>query len=261
MVSAMATLANDGVRVPPRLVLGTIDSGRTFHPSPAPQPERVVSSGTARTLASMLEGVVVRGTGKGARLPGYRLAGKTGTAQKIVDGRYSEDEFMASFGGFGPVSAPRLVALVVLDTPHVARHMGGQVAAPAVGRILEEALRYLRVPYDEELPPEAEPPARTARDSRPRGAAPFPPPAPAPVDPQALPELRGLSLREAVAALASHGWRPRAEGSGVVVEQDPPAGTPFDAARICRLRLGDREELEALVSQATPPRDRDGASR
>jgi cell division protein FtsI/penicillin-binding protein 2 len=241
MISAAATIANDGVRVPPRLVLGTT-AAAGFVPAPTPEPERVVSSATAHTLTSMLEGVVVRGTGKNAQLAGYRLAGKTGTAQKIVDRRYSETEFMASFVGFGPVSAPRLVCLIVLDTPRGDYHLGGQVAAPVVGRVLEQALRYLRVPYDDDLPEDpraSDLAARRARMKVPPTAMPR-----AIVGPDGIPDLRGSSLREAVTALARRGCRPRVAGAGVVVEQDPPPGTPIVGARSCGLRLGDPRELE-----------------
>lgn len=258
LVSALGALANDGVRVPPRLVLGTIDPQGRFQRRPAPEPERVVSSATARTLVTMLEGVVVRGSGKAARLQGYRVAGKTGTAQKITDGRYSEREFMASFAAFGPVSAPRLVALVVLDTPRGERHLGGQVAAPPVGRILEEGLRYLRAPYDEALPADPDDRARDGRMARARRLPPLALPVAAASGPGLLPDLRGLSAREAVTALAAHGCRPGVEGRGIVVEQDPPGGAPLGTGSACRIRLGERTELEQALVAAAKPADRPG---
>ena len=148
MASALAVIANDGIRVPPRLVLGLRDAEgrvRRYDPPPA---TRVIGSRAARELTSMMEGVVLRGTGTRAQLPGYRLAGKSGTARKVIDGRYSDTEYVASFGGFGPVSWPRLVALVVIDTPR-GDHAGGQVAAPVFRRIMEDALSYVRAPRDE----------------------------------------------------------------------------------------------------------------
>lgn len=96
----------------------------------------------------MMEGVVLRGTGTRAKVEGYRLAGKSGTARKLVDGRYSDTEYVASFGGFGPLNSPRLVALVVIDTPQ-GDHSGGKVAAPVFRRIMEDALSYVRAPRDE----------------------------------------------------------------------------------------------------------------
>jgi len=101
-------------------------------------------------VSSLLEGVVIRGTGTAASVPGYRIAGKTGTAQKVVGGTYSDTEYVASFGGYGPVRDPQIVGIVVLDSPRGDVHSGGGVAAPIFGRILADALAYLRVPPDED---------------------------------------------------------------------------------------------------------------
>jgi cell division protein FtsI/penicillin-binding protein 2 len=99
----------------------------------------------------MLERVVSRGTGTKAAVPGYRIAGKTGTGQKVEPGGgYSETKYVASFGGFAPSRRPRLAGLVVLDSPRGKEHSGGAVAAPVFGRIMAEALAYLRVPPDED---------------------------------------------------------------------------------------------------------------
>jgi cell division protein FtsI (penicillin-binding protein 3) len=149
MATAFATVANGGRMASPRIVLGTRDEDGRLEPSPGVEPRRVVTERTALTLAGMLEGVVVRGTGTRAAVHGYRLAGKTGTAQKWIDGEYSETHYVASFGGFAPVSEPRLAGLVVLDEPRGTVHTGGGTAAPAFGRIMAEALTYLRVPPDD----------------------------------------------------------------------------------------------------------------
>jgi membrane peptidoglycan carboxypeptidase len=183
----------------------------------------------------MLEGVILRGTGQRAKLAEYRLAGKSGTAQKLVDGRYSDSEFTASFGGFGPAGAPRLVAIVVLDTPRGGRHQGGQGAAPIFGRIMEEALLHLRVPADEEL-------LQLAADRRSPATADDAPaaadvPRTPPPGPGCVPDLQGLSLREAVVRLAAVGCPARFEGTGSVVGQEPPAGAPLLPGQVCHVRL------------------------
>jgi cell division protein FtsI/penicillin-binding protein 2 len=147
MASALAVVANDGVRVPPRVTLGLRDSGGRVRMFERPKPRRVLDSRTVRELTAMMEGVVERGSGTLARIPGYRIAGKSGTARKLIRGRYSDHDFVASFGGFAPISSPRLVALVVVDGPR-GRHYGGEVAAPVFRRILDDALRYLRAPRD-----------------------------------------------------------------------------------------------------------------
>lgn len=128
LATATAALANEGVLVPPRLALrielpdGTVEV-------PPTRGQRVVSRATARTVLAMLRDVVRDGTGGGAALARHAVAGKTGTAQKVVDGRYSDTRFVASFLGIVPAEAPRLVVVVVLDEPRGA-HTGGAVAAP-----------------------------------------------------------------------------------------------------------------------------------
>jgi len=157
MAQALSVVANDGVRVPTRLVLGVRDADGRLNRLQPPEPYRVIDSAAVRQLTTMMEGVVQRGTGTRARLPGYRIAGKSGTARKLIDGRYSESDYVVSFGGFGPVSRPRLVGLVVVDTPRSAT-TGGVVAAPVFRRIMEDALVYVRAPADG-------PPAMVARSA------------------------------------------------------------------------------------------------
>jgi cell division protein FtsI (penicillin-binding protein 3) len=148
MASAISIIANDGVRVPPSVVLGLRDpDGRVQRFAPADS-RRVIDGRVARELTAMMEGVVRRGSGTRARIAGYRVAGKSGTARKLVGGVYSDTEYVASFGGFAPASSPRLVALVVIDTPR-GEHYGGQVAAPVFRRIMKDALSYVRAPHDE----------------------------------------------------------------------------------------------------------------
>jgi cell division protein FtsI (penicillin-binding protein 3) len=144
MAAAYAAVANHGVWVRPHLVarVGRKRADRTDR-------RRVVSRPVARTLVEMLRGVVSEaGTGAEAAIPGYEVAGKTGTAQK-PDGRggYALDRYVASFVGFVPATAPRLVVLVSVDEPHGAI-WGGVVAAPAFQEIAKFALRYLEVPPD-----------------------------------------------------------------------------------------------------------------
>src|SRR5262249_10998443 len=111
---------------------------------------RVISPLTAAQMKHMMEGVVLRGTGKKAILDGYSSAGKTGTAQKIdASGRYSHRQHIASFAGFAPVNNPAVTVLVVLDSPATyPRDGGGDVAAPVFSRIAQQVLAYLNVPHD-----------------------------------------------------------------------------------------------------------------
>ena len=115
-----------------------------------PPGQRVLDSHLCRTLLTMLESVVAaEGTGKRAAIPGYRVAGKTGTAWKATAGGYSTDRYMAVFGGVAPATSPRLAAVVVIDEPSAGQYMGGDVAAPVFSAVVGHALRLLAVAPDE----------------------------------------------------------------------------------------------------------------
>ena len=113
---------------------------------------QAIPPAVAAQLTLMLRGVVRGGTGRKADVPGYPVAGKTGTAQKVVDGRYSQTRFIASFAGFAPFGAPAWSGVVALDEPHPLYH-GGDVAAPVFAAVARQVLPYWGVP------PEPEPPA------------------------------------------------------------------------------------------------------
>jgi membrane peptidoglycan carboxypeptidase len=198
------------------------------------------------TLTDLLEGVVKEGTGRRAAVPGYLVAGKTGTAQKLdAAGRYSMIDHVASFVGFAPASQPALVVLVSLDTPRGERNEAGDVAAPLFSRILEGALRHLAVPPDDPdrtLRLAAYHPPPPAAPAVWRGAAAGVAPASAPASPvaherSAMPDLRGRSAREAVIEAARLGLIVELRGSGRVVAQRPEPGTALEAGNACVLTL------------------------
>ncbi len=143
MASAYAALANGGVWVEPKLVSATVDGDGSLKRSSAPATRRVVSGRTARQMTEMLTGVVRRGTGMLARVPGYQVAGKTGTAQKPVAGGGYGNSYVASFAGFAPAADPEIVTIVVLDDPDPI--WGGVTAAPVFRAISEYALRRLGI--------------------------------------------------------------------------------------------------------------------
>ena len=155
LAAMISTIANDGVRVPPRIVAGTIvpqNAPQTVAFQPV-EGTRVVSSLTAAQMRQMLQGVVLHGTGRKAILEGYSSAGKTGTGQKVdpATGTYSKTKYVASFAGFSPINDPQIVVVVILDSP-VGLHQGGQVSAPIFQRITQQVLEYLHVPHDVQLP-------------------------------------------------------------------------------------------------------------
>jgi cell division protein FtsI (penicillin-binding protein 3) len=151
MVSAVAALANGGVLMKPYVVSEIRDAeGQILKQIPPQTRRRIVSPETARSVTKILEGVVTDGTGGKAAIPGFRVAGKTGTAQQI-DGdtkTYSTSRFVASFAGYVPSDIPRLAMIVIIDEPQDKKASGGSVAAPVFSRVGEQVLSYLGVPSD-----------------------------------------------------------------------------------------------------------------
>lgn len=151
MVSAISVLANGGVLMKPYVVSEVRDAQGQLLKQIGPQMKRrVISAETARTVTAILEGVVTDGTGTKAAIPGFRVAGKTGTAQKIDPrtGAYSSSQFVGSFVGFVPADNPRLAMIVVIDEPQ-GEAWGGAVAAPVFSRVGEQVLNYLGVSSNE----------------------------------------------------------------------------------------------------------------
>jgi cell division protein FtsI/penicillin-binding protein 2 len=143
MASAYAAIANGGILRAPHII-GSVGADQT----PEPPGRRVISPGVASELRQMLEGVLAPGgTASEVSIPGYRLAGKTGTASKIdpATGQYSKTAYIASFIGFAPAAHPKLLCAVVVDEPQTGSIYGGRVAAPAFGQIMSFALPYLHI--------------------------------------------------------------------------------------------------------------------
>jgi cell division protein FtsI (penicillin-binding protein 3) len=160
LAGLVSTFANDGVWVAPRIVAGTAAPNSApqlgvksvgFHPGAS---HRVISSYTAAEMRSMMQKVVLEGTGRKAILEGYTSAGKTGTGQKVdpATGAYSKTKYVASFAGFAPLNDPQIVVAVILDSA-VGLHQGGQVAAPVFHRVAQQVLEYLHAPHDLPLAP------------------------------------------------------------------------------------------------------------
>ena len=151
VASVYATIANGGVRVTPQLVAGTIDADGRRHASPAPRQHRVISARVAGQLRDMLEAVTTtEGTAPLARISGYRIAGKTGTANRST--KYGYSGYTSSFVGFGPADKPQLLVEVVLQNPR-SGHFGGLVAAPVFHRVMSFALQTLKIPPTGTRPP------------------------------------------------------------------------------------------------------------
>ncbi len=146
---AMATIANGGELMRPQVIKEIRDArGETVYSFGGVSRRRVISERTAGEMSRMLASVVSEGTGKVAALPGYEVAGKTGTAQKIIDGRYSKSDHVGSFVGFFPASRPRVVISVIVDNanlPNGRTAYGSAVAAPSFRRVAEQLISYLDI--------------------------------------------------------------------------------------------------------------------
>jgi cell division protein FtsI (penicillin-binding protein 3) len=188
-----------------------------------------------------MEGVVERGTAKQAQVDGFTIAGKTGTAQKLVDGRYSKSDYNVSFVGFLPSRKPALTVVVLIDSPHgKVTAYGGTVAAPIFKRIAEPAMRHLGIgpnlnPPSPVIVAHAGELARPAHKTGPEVRRVV-----APAGLGQVPDVRGLSAREAVRTLLRVGLTPRLAGDGIVLEQSPAAYSPLIEGEAAILKLGRR---------------------
>ncbi|MFJ9148928.1 peptidoglycan D,D-transpeptidase FtsI family protein [Streptomyces sp. NPDC102270] len=146
--SVYSTIANGGVRVEPTLVRGTKGPDGRFTPAAKPKETRVVSAKTAKTLARMLESVVddQEGTGAKARIPGYRVAGKTGTANRVDPATGKYKGYTSSFAGFAPADQPRITVYCAIQNATSGSYFGGQICGPVYKKVMEFALKTLQVP-------------------------------------------------------------------------------------------------------------------
>lgn len=247
MAAAVSSIANGGELVEPRVVRAFLKEGRRVE-VPRRVLRRTVSAPTAAELTAIMEAVVDRGTAQAAQLDGYTIAGKTGTAAKLVNGRYSNSDYNASFVGFIPSRNPALTIIVVIDSPHRAGYYGGTVAAPVFKRIAEAALRQIGVAPNIGAPA----PVVVARHDRAADPAIQPRPVRAPaemaaaqtaaaqIDPGLMPDLRGLSAREALRTLTRIGMNARLVGDGFVLDQSPAPGATLVRGERSVLKLGRR---------------------
>jgi cell division protein FtsI (penicillin-binding protein 3) len=257
LATAFSAVAAGGVYHPPRLILRSVHPDgleETLAPAAGARAEqRVISAKAARSLLEMMVGVTEKGgTGQLAAIDGYPVAGKTGTAEKVVNGRYDHSKVVANFVGIVPADKPRLVIAVMIDEPQPA-HYGGLVSGPAFKEIAEEALRYLGVPpslpiakkdgdKDKSGRKSTEPESdATALMEGPGTDRPLESDEEAPAeagDPSSeqvtLPSFAGMSIGEAIRAARRLGVELSVEGSGIAVSQEPGAG-PRPRGSVCRV--------------------------
>ena len=231
LITAMAAIANDGVLLKPHIIKSIKNfDGSVYSETQKQEVRRVIDSATDKTLVELLEGVVAEGGGKKARVKGYRVAGKTGTAQKINENSvgYMEGHYIASFCGFAPVENPQFVVLVIIDDPKGSFY-GGQISAPVAGSIFSKIFRYLRI----------EPSTTVTADEDEVYAAPKPSATPKPAAnvytgeiPEGkvlVPDFQGKSIREAAGIAKEKNLVFEPVGSGFATSQSVFANTLADA--------------------------------
>lgn len=274
MITAINAIANGGYRVRPFIVDRIIDENRNNIERYSPERTQIMSHRTAETVTEAFEGVVLRGTGKRAALEGYRAAGKTGTAQKIVNGVYAKGVYVSSFIGFAPLPNPRITVLVQLDEPRDG-YYGGTVCAPYFKNIAQETLMQLRIPPDTEysLPAfnpsvaELEPEDFIPNDipARPLSAPESAPDA-EPVDQSnmdviavhiegewiEMPNFRGMSKRSVLSRCIDLGIHLQSKGSGMAIFQSPPPGTEIPIGSTCSVTFGKPDLKEHVAALGDP---------
>ena len=218
LVTAMSAIANGGTLMRPHIVRAIYNPDGSLYEDRQPQEvHKTLQPLVNRTLTGLLEQVVAEGGGAKAAVKGYRIAGKTGTAQKIrlESSGYLEGHYIASFCGFAPVENPAFTVLVMIDDPRGGNFYGGQIAAPVAGRIFAQLLRYAHI--EPSSNPFAEPPQnaeRSAEEEKRMESAAAPPAGKA-----LVPDFTGLSLREAARLAQQRGLSFESHGTGVAVRQ------------------------------------------
>ena len=254
LAMGVSAIANGGRLLEPRLVRRITDTrGDVVREFPPRVKREALPPGVARMMTEMLVAVTEdkEGTGHQADVPGFHVAGKTATAQKIdpTTGRMAADKFTSSFVGFLPAERPRLAIAVVLDEP-VIGHLGGEIAGPVFRRVAEASLRYLgvtpsgapmKLPAAEPIAANvtgasaaAEAAASPTRSDASRTAA-LPSDAPPPLGTVRVPDATGMAVRDAIRLLTGAGFVPEVQGSGRLIRQSPATGSA--APRGARVQL------------------------
>jgi cell division protein FtsI (penicillin-binding protein 3) len=253
MAAAASAVANGGTLYEPHVVRAIIKGSLRTVVGPKAVRQAILPE-TAATLTDIMERVVTDGTGRSSRLVSYNVAGKTGTANKLVNGRYSEAQQNVSYVGFVPSRKPVFTIIVMVDSPRVGGDTGGAIAAPIFKRIADASLRQLGVtPTINPAPP-----VMVARHqdmtvtpasivSTPNVVA-----MPASMTETGVPDLRGLSAREALRELARLGLTARMQGTGVVIDQFPAAGSPLEPGGLATLVLDRRVSARPVGALGDP---------
>ncbi len=227
LISAVSAVANDGNLMQPRIVKElTDDSGNVIHRYEPKFIRQVLSDKTSKEVKLIMESVVTDGSGKKAYIPGFRVGGKTGTADKIVDGRYAKGKVYSSFISVAPVNNPQIAVLFIVDEPSAGMRYGSLTAAPPVHDIVRDTLRYLEIePQYNEVEKEKFQKSNVV-----------------------VPEVRSLQLAEAAKVLSENNLEFNTEpisvkdGSGIVMDQFPKPGSEVQEGSIVILYVKEQSE-------------------
>ena len=229
LISSFSAVVNGGFLYQPKLVKGIQDSEgnyiEEYEDTVVSQP---ISEETSAIVREILESVVSEGSGSNCYIPGYRVGGKTGTAQKYdEDGNSISDKVIASFIGFAPADDPEIVVLIIVDEPDVAVDFGSVVAAPYVKSVLEQSLLYMGIEPDYDETGELEQ--------------------------VSVPDVTGMTEEEAVAALSSAGLGYLTDGTGNVLDQLPAPGTATDEGTTILLYMDTEDDTADTEGMVTVP--------
>lgn len=240
LLRAIAAIANDGRMPTPYLLTeATNKQGDTVWQRHSSRQVQVIDSQVARTVTQLMVGVTLEGgTGTKAAIPGYRVAGKTGTAQKVdsVTGGYSRDRWVSSFVGFAPADNPRLAALVVINEPQDESY-GGLVAAPVFKRVMQHGLTQRQVPATEPRPAPQPDPIAPLLEKAQVESVPRTPDVKKQASAGRMPSLKGMSLRQVLQVMERNGLNFKLQGGGRVVSQQPAAGASISATETLQVTL------------------------
>ncbi|SNS24589.1 stage V sporulation protein D (sporulation-specific penicillin-binding protein) [Anaerovirgula multivorans] len=232
LISAVSAIANDGKLMKPRIVKELVDAeGKIIHRFEETIVRQVISQKTSEELLDIMESVVSEGSGKNAYIPGYKVGGKTGTAQKVVNGRYAQGIYVSSFIGVAPADDPRLAVLAIVDEPGGYSHFGSVVATPIAKSILEESLRYLDI-----KPKYSEEEAKTLIQNE-----------------VVIPDVRGLTVKEGSQILSQnkldHATWPEIseDGDSIIVDMFPKPSAKVPEKSIIMLYTKMNENLPSAV--------------
>jgi len=251
LLTAICAVANGGQLMQPYIVENIKNKDGEIVSKTQPKIVRqVISKTTSKTMSDILVSVVDSGTGSRAKIPGIKVAGKTGTAQKIdpETGKYSDTDYIVSFVGYAPANDPKIAVLVVIDTPHAPVIQGGTLGGPRVKNIIEGTLQYYGVPVSAETPsdltkvdPDVLAEQAAAKNGNTEADKNSPPARQAGEGEVLVPDLKGLTIRQAGELLGKLDLRYEFGGSGLAYKQSPEAGKVVNRGDTIEVLFGTGE--------------------